>query len=124
MVASVSRIRLARGGCHEHNYGYNEDRMMIQLYSEPYTLLGDVSANRHSWRRAWLLSGLTALAVPAVLGAVAALGGRPWAILIGYALLAIVPLMLGVSIVVPTTGHARLWLLSLFAPPALLTALL
>jgi hypothetical protein len=97
---------------------------MIWLYSSPHTLLGDPPADRHRRRRAWLLSGLTALAVPAILGVVAALSGRPWGILIGYALLQIVPLMIGISLVVTATGHARLWLLYLCAPPTLLTALL
>ena len=97
---------------------------MMWLYSAAHTRLSDVPSNRQAWHRAWLVSGLTALAGLASLGVVAELSGQSWRILISAALLPYVLLMLCVGIAVPVTGHPRLWFLHLCAPPATLTAVL
>lgn len=97
---------------------------MIWLYCAPHRLITDASSNRQVWRRAWLLSGLTALAALACLGMVARFSGQSLGILVSHALLPISPLMFFVGIAVGATGHARLWFLYLCAPPATLVALL
>lgn len=97
---------------------------MIRIYSDPAGLLDLAATDRHTWRRAWLLSASAVLMGLAILGATASLNNQPWAVMLSYAALAIVPLMIGVSMAVTTTGHPQLWLLYLGAPPVMLTALL
>lgn len=97
---------------------------MIWLYCAPHRLVTDAPSNRHVWHRAWLLSGLTALAALAGLGVVAILSGHSLVVLVSHALLPVSPLMLFAGIAVGATGHARLWFLYLCAPPATLVGVL
>lgn len=97
---------------------------MIGLYSAPHRLVTDAPSNRSARHRAWLLSGLTALAALAGLGVVARLSGQPFLMLVSHALLPVSTLMLFVGIAVGATGHARLWFLYLCAPPTTLVGVL
>jgi hypothetical protein len=103
---------------------WNMASTMIQIYSDPARLLDRAATDRSIWRRAWLLNAAVLLLTLVILGAAASLSGKPWTMMLGYAVLVIVPYMLGISIAVTTTGHARLWLLYLGAPLTMLTALL
>lgn len=97
--------------------------LFTMVYSNPSELLARSVTDPRLWRQVWRSTLTPSLLVLAALAVAAVLSADPIRLL-AYALVPTAMLIFCVGMVVPVTQHITLWLLYLFAPPALFAAFL